>query len=59
LAEIAERGSSLSIPLYVERDVLEEAADLSTALSAWRASSVELRRSAADLLDLVRGGRAQ
>lgn len=49
LDAIAERGSNLSIPLYVDRANGGDAHDLDASVAEWRASAAELRSAAAEL----------
>ncbi len=49
LDSIAERGSNLSIPLYVDRASDREDHDLETSVAEWRTSAAELRSAAAEL----------
>ncbi len=49
LDSIAERGSNLSIPLYVDRAGDREDHDLETSVAEWRASAAEFRSAAAEL----------
>lgn len=49
LDSIAERGSNLSIPLYVDRANDRDDHDLDTSVAEWRASAAQLRSAAADL----------
>ena len=53
LDEIAAKLNNLNMPLYVKRAVSAAEPDLSSALTAWRASSIELRRAASELLELL------
>jgi type I restriction enzyme M protein len=49
LDAISERGSSLSIPLYVGRASARDEHDLETSIADWRASAAELRSAASEL----------
>ncbi len=49
LDAIAERGSNLSIPLYVDRPRDRDDHDLETSVAEWRTSAEELRSAAAEL----------
>jgi len=53
LDEIAGKQNNLNIPLYVKRASLATRPDLTSVLTAWRASSTELRRVASELLELL------
>ena len=53
LDEIAAKQNNLNLPLYVKRAGSATGPDLTSALTAWRASSTELRRAANELLELL------
>jgi len=51
LESIAERGTSLSIPIYVDRSNGRPDHDLESAIAEWRQSAGELRSAANELLE--------
>jgi len=53
LAEITGQQYDLGIPLYVKRTNTSTGPDLAVSLTAWRASSTQLKDVAAELFELL------
>ena len=58
LDAIADRGSNLSLPLYVEHSGDREERDLETTIAEWRKSGAELRSVANEFFALLEAGAA-